>query len=298
MLSFILTKAFLIGLAVVSFFVNIAAEKEAKKAVPPPDAIRVEYGDEVCERYDMFLPENVGEHADVLFVIHGGSWVMGNGTEYSNYCRAAANEGFVAVTTDYQKIQNGATAYKMVDEIGKAIASVKTELEDRDITPDNIILAGHSAGSHLSLMYAYTHYNDCPINLAFVVSNCAPTEFYKDAEDKTTKMGELAHFALTGLTGHYIFEELPEKQKDIINSVSPLYMVTPDVPPTIIAQGTNDNMVPFSNSADLYKALADAGVDTKYIVYEGAPHMLGYEYEKENKERTEAFYEFYEKYCK
>lgn len=56
-------------------------------------------------------------------------------------------------------------------------------------------------------------------------------------------------------------------------------------------------MVPFENSVELYNKLVSLGVDTEFIVYEGASHMLGEAFPEANAERAQAFYSFVEKYC-
>ena len=146
-------------------------------------------------------------------------------------------------------------------------------------------------------MYAYTYYETCPIDIAFVLSNSGPADFLVDAETKTTSMGQQAHLALTGLTGEYIFTSLPESQYETIYKVSPLNLGTSDVPSTILVHGSADEMVPFRNSVDMYNALTAAGVDTAFIVYEGAPHGLGKRFVEAETARAEAFYAFVEKYC-
>lgn len=277
----------------------------AYKAGPYPaeatdyGAVTYSYGSLKHETMDVYIPYDVSDHANVLFLVHGGGWMMGSGEEFNDYCKQATEEyGYITVNFDYQKLQNGANVYDMVDEMGMAVEALKNILSEKGITADNMIVAAHSAGANIALLYCYQNYVDCPINIAFIVSNSAPTEFLGDSETQTTTMGKHAFLALSALSGHIITDSNAEKKMDYIKSVSPLYYVNPDVPPTIVVQGDKDEMVPYQNSTDLYNALVKNGVDTIRITYEGAGHFLGSEFKEGNAERKAAFDTFAEKYLK
>ena len=65
---------------------------------------------------------------------------------------------------NYSKIFNGASAADMVREVGLAITALKNEVESRGLKPGKLIMAGHSAGAHIMLLYAYTQYRTCPLD--------------------------------------------------------------------------------------------------------------------------------------
>lgn len=299
MFTQIMTKLISLFLAAVSVFATPSAAKKSAALTAPEGAVRVHYGEGACEYYNMFIPEDASGKVNVLLTIHGGAWAMGDETEFNDSCKtAAADYGYAAVTMDYDKLTNNKSAYDMVDEIEAAVSSIKSELEAKGLTAGELILAGHSAGAHIMLMYAYTRYKISPIDIAFVVSNCAPTEFIGDSEAKTTTMGKYAYFALSMLSNQYVSKLNAKEQQSVIESVSPLYMVNAEVPPTIVVQGNADEMVPYQNGLDLYAALQKAGVDTTMITYEGASHFLGKDFTQGNTERAEAFKTFADKYIK
>lgn len=294
MFDSMLTKMFSIGMAIVAFFCNFVGSFQ--KPVAPDGAITVKYGKGACEYYDMYIPEDAEGEVDVLLAIHGGAWIFGKQNEFDRNCEEASKLGYVAVTMDYDKFQNGKNAHQMVNEIDAAIASIKTELEKRGLKADKLALTGHSAGSHLATLYAYSRYKTSPIEIGFLLANCTPCEFLGDAKAETTTMGEYAHILLTALTGKSITDKNIKKMKKEIDSVTPLHFVSKDVPPTIVVHGNADKMVPYKNSVDLFNALQENGVDSEFITYEGASHFLGAEFEEENSERAAAFFRFAEKY--
>ena len=285
-------------LALVALFVNWRATPTKENT--PSDAVSVVYDDSAFGDLKLFLPENVQDGADIVFMIHGGAWMFGNAGMFYDNCRAAAQAGYIAASVNYNKIQNGASAADMVDQIGKALAALRRDLTDRGLTPGKLIMAGHSAGAHLMLLYAYGHYNDCPFDIAFVVSNCTAVNFLSDAQTKTTTIGKNAYLLLSALTKEIVMPltlERNETAAAAVAAVTPLSYVSPDVPPTIVVQGTEDEMIPYQNSVELYEALQKNGVDSVHISYEGAGHFLGEEFEEANAARTAAFEAFAEKYC-
>lgn len=283
-------------LALVALFANLTATPTRKDT--PPDAISVVY-DEKSAFGDvkLFLPENVQSGADVILMIHGGAWLFGNAGMFYDNCRDAARAGYIAASLNYNKIQNGSAAADMVAQVGEALSALHDALTAKGITPGKLILAGHSAGAHIMLLYAYSHYNDCPFDIAFVVSNCAAVDFLSDAETRTTTIGKNAYLLLSALTKEIILPQTLERNKAAIDAVTPLTYVSPDVPPTIVVQGTKDELIPYQNSVELYEALQRCGVDSVHITYEGAGHFLGKEFAEGNAARAAAFEAFAQKYC-
>ena len=297
-------RVFIGLLALISFFVNLTATPTKNKT--PDDALSVVYADTACGDLKLFLPEtsDAQKPTDVLLTVHGGAWVSGGAHIFYDDCRAAAKAGYVAASMNYSKIFNGASAADMVREVGLAIAALKAELESRGVRYGKLILAGHSAGAHIMLLYAYTHYQDCPMDIAFVVSNCAPVDILSDIKAHSSGVGLAGYAILSALTKEVITPATLAKNADAIRAVSPIDQITPDVPPTVVLQGTKDRLVAYQNSLDLYDALRKNGVDSVHIAYEGAGHFLGskggeavrQKFAADDARRSEAFYAFAQKY--
>jgi triacylglycerol lipase len=205
---------------------------------------------------------------------------------------------------NYDKIFNGANAADMVRAVGLAVAAVKAELENRGLTPGKLIMAGHSAGAHIMLLYAYTQYAACPMDIAFLVSCCAPADFLSDAKAHNSAVGFAAYALLSALTDEVVTPWTLTRNENAIRAVAPVCLITPDVPPTIVVQGTEDRLINYQNSVDLYDALQANGVDSVHITYAGAGHFLSSKgaaaarekYAADDARRSAAFYAFAEKY--
>ena len=262
----------------------------------PTKGIHVSFGSLSCQEYYYYLPKDLSGVKNIVFMVHGGAWASGDCSQFKNNAIAAAQKGFISVNMDYRKIQNGANAFDMLDDVAKAISSFKKQLDNRGIRYNKMALCGWSAGAHLSLMYAYEYYyNRCPIPIAFLCVCAPPTDFLADAKSGRTLMGQMANSLMTSLSGEVILPGTESSHMKAIKSISPIYMVKPGVPPTIIVNGDDDDVVPVSNSADLYEELQKAGVDSVRVVYKGAGHFLGSQFPEE-KVRERVFMQFANKY--
>lgn len=282
-----------------AFCATIAGYINATPEIPagnPEEAFHVQFGSLSCQCYDYYLPENLSGVKNIVFMVHGGSWSTGTEKQFTSNAVAAAKSGFIAATMDYRKIQNGANAYDMVNDVQSAVSSLKKQLDSKKIKYGKMAMAGWSSGAHLTLLYSYEYYfKNSPIPIAFICVCAPPTDFLYDAHLSKTLMGEMAFSLMTSLSGEVILPGTENSHMNAIKSISPIYMVKKGVPPTIIVNGDDDDVVPPQNSEELYKRLKNAGVDCVHIVYKGAGHFLGSRFSGEA-ERAKAFYNFANKY--
>ena len=265
----------------------------------PAEAIHVSYGKGIREHMNIFMPDHVqkGDDVNVLLVIHPGTWFLHNENLYNDNCIAAAKEGFVAVTIEFCQLQNGATLDHMMDDIDSGITYLKNYLTDEGYNAKHLIIASHSSGAELALEYAYSRHETCAIPIAFILENSGLTSFV-DVDETDPKNIAMSYILASVLTETVMTPFNKEDIKEKLDSVSPLALVKPGVPPTIIVHGDQDQATPISNSEKLYAALQEAGVDSTFLIYEGADHYLGENYPEDNAKRAEVFFEYVEKYCK
>lgn len=262
----------------------------------PTKGIHVQYGSLSCQEYYYYLPENLSGVKNIVFMIHGGAWSTGGCSQFSKQAVAAAKSGYICVSMDHRKIQNGANAFDMVKDIADAVSSLKKQLNSKNIRFDKMAVAGWSSGAHLALLYAYEYYfNRSPIPIAFMCVCAAPTDFLDDVYSGRTFMGQMANSLMTSLSGEVILPGTEASHMNAIKKISPVYLVKKGVPPTIIVNGDDDDVVPPSNSEKLYNELKKNGVDAVRIVYKGAGHFLGSQFPEE-KVRTQVFTQFADKY--
>jgi len=256
--------------SVTNFFVSVAPVK------PSDDGIHnIRYGDGVCEYYDMYLPDGLqpGDEADIIYMIHGGSWINGRQSKFDSYCESFADRGYVAVSVDYDKLQNGATALDMTDELYNAVAHIKDNLAQKGITADKMGVIGHSSGAHLALMYSYIHSEDSPVDIGFVFASSAPTDLFDDSSSTPTTMGRFKYIAASFLSGTAVLPGIKSQCEEALKSINPITYISESSPATLITHGSADTMVPYSNSMLLKDALDSAGVENTFITFEGGNHF-------------------------
>lgn len=270
-----LTKLISLLFAFVAFLSSTFSPIISPVKEPLNGGVRVSYGENYEQIYDIYVPEDASGEVDVIFAIHGGGWVSHNLTQYDEKLKRACDEyGYVAVGMDYRKIQDNATVSDMLEDVDAAVSSVKAYLEERGLHPDKMVLAGHSSGAQLSTVYAYTHYESSPIKIGFLATASCPASFFDSNTEKYPPVKALACGLISVLTHENVNLLNLEKKQDTVNSISALSMVSENVPPTLIIHGKKDKSVSYENALKLEKLLRENNVDCELITYENSGHEL------------------------
>lgn len=107
------------------------------------------YGEASGERLD-FFPTHRSD-APLLVFIHGGWWRSLDKSDFSFVVPAYTRAGFNVALTNYTLAPH-ATVAEIVREQLRALAWLYRHAEQYDFNPDRIVVAGHSAGAHLTAM--------------------------------------------------------------------------------------------------------------------------------------------------
>ncbi len=116
----------------------------------------VPYGDAPIQRVDVYAPQGRAANAAPLPVIiwfHGGGWNNGGRPQYAFAGRAFASQGFVTVVAGYRLADDGKFPNFMQDAAA-AVRWTHSNIARYGGDPDNIVLAGHSAGGHIVALAA------------------------------------------------------------------------------------------------------------------------------------------------
>ena len=260
------------------------------------DGVFLKYGAAANQCMDIFMPENPGDTVDVVLTIHGGSWMYGDQLQFDEYAKQAAKYGYVGVSMDHRKLNNNVRAQGMNEDILNAVAAVKRYLNDNGLSAGKMVVAGHSSGAHLALLYSYTHYKDSPIPIAFVTAASAPGDLVLFAQGSMTASNN--YFLMTALSDENITAATvgSGQARALLAKINPIDLVTPEVPPTILLHGDMDEIVPYECADRLYKTLRSNGVDAQLLTYKGQVHSLNLAPEKMKQARLELMLSWAEKY--
>jgi acetyl esterase/lipase len=268
-----------------------------------PNVIYCKFDDQTTLEMDIALPSRgVGPFPAVVF-LHGGGWVLGDRKNMTSYLMAAARAGYVGVAVSYRL----APKYPFPAAIQDAKCSVRflrANAAQYKIDKDHIAAFGFLAGGNLACMLGSTDEKE------FAVSGGNPGQsdrvqavvsFY-GISDLTELHLSCARNELTGFNRFLVTKAMTsylggplEDFKDAYAKASPANRVSKETPPTFLAVGTKDELVPISQSRLYAKKLKKGGVDMALLEVKDAPH--NFEGDDEGKALKEAF-EFLDKRLK
>jgi acetyl esterase/lipase len=226
---------------------------------------------------DIYKSKGLSKPAPLLVFIHGGGWKSGDRSDYLVYLTHFAKLGYVTATVSYRFISD-ATYPACAEDITDAVEWLFHHSETYGYDPDRIALIGGSAGSHLAMLAAYGWRKQHPAKDSLVTGNSvlmksvthkikAVVDIYGPV-DLTTEYAR-NHSTVTGLMGKP-YSEIPEGYKE----ASPITYVDKNSPPTLLLQGTADELIPMSQAELLRDKLTGLGVPCVYRPVPGWPHTM------------------------
>lgn len=122
---------------------------------PPPASVKItndiSYGDDPLQRLDIDRPAE-GSNLPIAVYVHGGAFVVGNKSDYSNIVSYFAQHGVVGVNVNY-RLAPKVTWPAESEDVGAAIAFIRKNGAQYGGDPNRIVLIGHSAGANLVASY-------------------------------------------------------------------------------------------------------------------------------------------------
>ena len=241
------------------------------------------YGsDKTRQSLDLVLPEQTGETGLLLF-IHGGGWISGDKAIYKDLAATWAKGGIAAATMNYRYLSDTVHMNDLLDDIQAALAKIKETAAAAGHPVTKVVLAGMSAGAHLSLLYAYARKDSAPIPPTAVVSYSGPSDLTRADFLEENSLGDLN--AMLGLmqkaSGVAITAEDYTNKTGAydafmaaLRSVSPISYANASAVPTLFAHGEQDTIVPFAGVKVLSDTLTAAGVKNDLVSYPNSGHDL------------------------
>lgn len=226
----------------------------------------VPYGETAGEilKLDACVPEGEGPFP-IAILVHGGGWGGGDKAEVHVPPTVPFTEGeFTWFSIDYRLAPKHRWP-ACIKDVRRAIRWVKEHAAEFKGDPNRIVLVGYSAGGHLAAFAAATA-DDTTRPQALVVL-AGPTDLVADCE----RRGEVSP-ALQALFDHG--PEIDDEARTILRDTSPLNHLTPHAPPTLLVHGTVDESVPYSQSVNYQKRMAELGVQCELITIAGGDHRL------------------------
>lgn len=289
-------RRFALGCALAATFATtgaLGADSPEPTATPNPLAgIHVEYDvvfatvDGTPLKLDVYRRADDGDASQpVLLFFHGGGWVSGGRadaipeTDPRLSGRSAAwnkawpsmlpyvRRGVTLVSADYRLAPNHPEPAAIEDAF-RALAWVTREGASRGFDSSRIVLAGPSAGGHLALLVGLTETSGTffsPPDLGVHPPSIRGIiDFYGVSDVNDLLFGPNAK--------PFTKEWVPSNSATRARRLSPLTYVHRGAPPLLIVHGTNDRIVPYTQSERLARALRAEGVRVEFVTLEAGDH--------------------------
>lgn len=298
MLAFV--GAFGVGLAVNLIQTSLSSEKVKWDETIGTEQLDFSYGDKEANKFDLYLPADSGkENYGLVIYLHAGGFTTGDKSDDADILKGFVTRGYVAAGINYtlRTDSNNASVATMSQEIKEAIPQVIAEAKKLGYPIEEMVLAGGSAGGGLATLYAYRDGKDAPVPIRFVYALVPPTSFQPDGWYGLDKDLEQAAAFFTPITGVALTKETMEngEYQEIAKAVEAFQWVDEDSPPSLIAFGKHDKVVPFTTTPYLIQAFEENKVVNDVLVFEHSGHGLHRDKDMQ-KLLKEKLNEYFEKY--
>ncbi len=233
------------------------------------------YGLDPEQVFDLYLPKNRSSlKTKTLVLIHGGSWVKGDKSEFEEYIPVfQKNFPDYAIANINYRLADG-TKYAFPEQNNDVKAVLDKLINENYGISDDFGIIGVSAGAHLSLLHSYSQNQNN--NVKMVISFMGFTNLTDINYRKQTSWVNFFKL-ITGkdyLSNTAYFENL-----------SPFHKATSVAPPTLLLYGNLDNIIPNSQHEDLHKKLNELLVYNEIKVYDGGHGNWSKEDKKDSHKR-------------
>ena len=202
-------------------------------------------------------PRRPGRQRRVVILVHGGSWNSGDSSQLAGVDRYLASRGHVVAALNYRLAPEHRFPAP-VDDIHAAMDFLASRAEGFGFDPDAMVLAGRSSGGHLALSAAYDRRR--PRRVGGVVALYAPTDLLWSWDHPAPPRMMDSNRAIRDFLGGS-----PHEVPGAFEAASPVLQAAPDLPPTLLIHGGQDELVSPIQSRRLSDALAGAGARRLHV---------------------------------
>lgn len=261
-------------MSIISFFAGLFGLEVFDSSLHKYEDLK--YGTHERQVLDLYFPKETDGEIGLVLSIHGGAWIAGDKSSYTDMAKSLAKEqGIAAATINYRYLSENTTMSDILDDIEAAVKCIKETALSQGVTINAIITTGHSAGGHLSMLYAYARNDVSAIPVKAVVSYAGPTDMLDENFFINNDLGvQNVEMLLSWATGETVTQATIGNFEEQIKEVSPLYYVNKNTVPTIINHGQKDTIVPYSNAVSLAAAFEAAGAEYIFNTYPNSGHGL------------------------
>jgi acetyl esterase/lipase len=204
---------------------------------------------------DLYRPPN--PNGCGVLLIYGGGFVEGDRRQLAGYGIALGRAGYTSLACEY-RLAGEAYWPAAIDDVHTAFGFFHAEAKSLGLNSSRLASSGNSAGGCLSLLLAGTS----PLPVAASIAFYSPMDFLGD--DARSKGSPKSMKYLLG----------DDVSEDRLRDMSPINLVGPNFPPTLLLTGNRDARVDWKESVTMCDALTTAGSRCELHVFDGLEHAF------------------------
>ncbi|MBX3242977.1 MAG: alpha/beta hydrolase [Acidobacteria bacterium] len=229
----------------------------------------------VVTKLDVWYPRDNDKPTPTVVYIHGGGWIFGQKEGAVYQFLPYLEKGWRVVNVEYRMVSD-AYAPGAVEDTRCALRWIYRNAAQYKFDTSKIVLTGHSAGGHLSLITAMLPFNSKFDNRCFADAAFGEPEMKPAAVVNwygITDVNDLLEGSNQKNYAVMWFGSLRDRD-ELAKELSPLTYVNKNNSPVITIHGDKDSVVPYSHGVRLKEALDKEGVKNKLHTVKGGDHGM------------------------
>ncbi|ATO20267.1 alpha/beta hydrolase [Acinetobacter sp. LoGeW2-3] len=274
-----------------AFNMTTAVQQKIMDRYAPDDVIvqqNILYDSDRQLGLDLYQPPNIAqlETRPTVIWIHGGGWISGSREHARGYFKLLASKGYNVVSVQYQLAPKSQYPSQL-QQINTALAYLQKHADQYNINPEQLYLAGDSAGANLASHYAALLTNPVfaqnsnfipsiqPAQLKGLILHCGIYDLnaFVDTAPEEIKLVEWGVYNMVqAYTG--------DRRQDaaFLKQISPIQHITPNYPPVLISGGNKDFLTE-TQSYPFVQVLKANQVPVQEVFYPESKTWLIHEYQ-------------------
>ena len=226
------------------------------------------------QNFDLYLPQVTdGKPLPFIVWIHGGAWMMGI-KDWDNV-KYLVRHGYALASIDY-RIAPQDRFPAQIQDCNAALNFIVAHAADYGLNSKELIIGGASAGGHLALLLGLARHEksfgaDSSIRPLAILDFFGYTDLNHAMDDLQTIHAQKG-IGLFQEAGAKLFGAPVEQSANKLSVASPIHYLSADSAPTLILDGSNDDLVPAFQGQRLHQAMDTLDLKNQFILVPGAGH--------------------------
>jgi acetyl esterase/lipase len=260
----------------------------------------------IGHKLDVFLPKKGKAPFPIIVTIYGSAWFSNSakGSVFKDgFGQALLNNGFAVVSINHRSSTDAVWPAQLHD-IKAAVRFIRANATKFSLDSSFVGVSGFSSGGHLSAMLGVsshlknTKIGSLDIDLEGNIGKNANSSSYVNAV--VDWFGPTNFITMDSCGSSFKHDEIksPESSliggaiqdnKDKVALANPMSYVSKNTVPFLIIHGTNDKLVPYCQSQELYQKMQQLNVPSQFITVDGGGHGPGVMIEKYYEQMVDFF---------